>query len=367
MIEPATGEILCTVTSPSYDPSLLIGRQRTQNFQLLKRNPQQPLFDRSIQAHYSPGSTFKPAQALIFLQEGVITKDKLYTCIGGYPYLGGSPKCHGHYSPLSLVYSLTTSCNAFYCWGLHDMLDNRSRYPSIQQAFEAWKNYMVAMGYGYRLGVDLPGEARGFIPNSETYDNSYNKRWNSSSIISIAIGQAEIDATPLQICNLAATIANRGYYIVPHVVREIQDMPLDEKYRTKKYTGIDEEYYEFVVEGMRGAVIGGGTCQSMASPYSLEICAKTGTVQNPHGRDHSACIAFAPRNNPKVAIAVFIENGGFGATIAVPVARLMLEKYLFGELFEWEKWEETRVTNWSTAPGSPNYIKKVVEVDPYGD
>jgi penicillin-binding protein 2 len=241
MIEPATGEILCAVTSPSYDPNLLIGRQRTENYNTLNRDPQLPLYDRSVQARYSPGSTFKPAQALVFLQEGVITKDKTYTCIGGYPYLGGSPKCHGHYSPLSLVFSLATSCNAYYCWGLHDMLDNRSNYGTVQEALEAWRNRLVSMGFGEQLGVDLPGENSGFIPGSRFFDNNRNKRWNSSSIISIAIGQAEIGASPMQICNLAATIANRGYYVVPHVVREIQDMPLEEKYRTKKYTGIDEE------------------------------------------------------------------------------------------------------------------------------
>ncbi len=360
MIEPATGEVLCLVTSPSYDPNLLIGgRQRGLNYQVLLRDPQRPLFDRSIMGSYSPGSTFKPAQGLIFLQEGVVTKDKTYSCAGGYPYLGGRPKCHPHISPISLIPSIATSCNAYYCWGLHDMLDSRSRYKTIQEAFEAWKNYIVAQGYGHSLGVDLPGERRGFIPNSHVYDRVYNKRWNSSSIISISIGQGEISATPLQICNLAATIANRGYYIVPHVVHEVQDMELEEKYRTPEYTGINKEYYEYMVEGMRAAVTG-GTCGQMYLP-DIEVCGKTGTVQNPHGRDHSACIAFAPMNNPKVAIAVFVENGGAGARVAVPVARLMLEKYLYGEVPESDKWLEFQMQNWSTLPGSVNYISKPKE------
>jgi len=366
MIEPATGEILSLVTSPSYDPALLTeGRQFSENYQMLQSEQYRPLIDRSIMGNYSPGSTFKPAQALAFLQEGVTTKEKTYSCFGGYPYLQGHPACHPHFSTTSLVFSLSTSCNSYYCWCLHDMLDDRSRYPTVQEAFEAWKNHIVAMGYGYPLGIDLPGESRGFIPNSQFYDNNRNKQWNSSRIISIAIGQGEITATPLQLCNLAATIANRGYYKAPHVVREIQDMPLDERYRTEKYTGINREYYEYVVEGMREAVLG-GTCVGL-NLWGLDICAKTGTVQNVHGRDHSACIAFAPMNDPKVAIAVFVENGGTGAQVAIPLAKLMLEKFFYGDVLEWDKWNETRMTNWSTMPGSVNYIKRTVEIDDHVD
>ena len=362
MIEPSTGEILCLVSSPTYDPNLLIGigRQSGSNYMMLERDPLRPLFDRSIMGTYSPGSTFKPAQGLIFLQEGVITKDKVYSCDHGYTFSSKrQPKCHGHGSPLSVAPALATSCNSFFCWGLHDMLDDRSRYSNVQEAFEKWKNYIVAMGFGYTLGVDLPGEKRGYIPNSNVYDMIYNKRWTSSSIISTAIGQGEITATPLQICNLAAIIANRGEYITPHVVREIQDKRLDEQYITKKNTGINREYYEYAVEGMRGAVLG-GTCQKLYLP-DIEVCAKTGTVQNPHGRDHSACIAFAPRNNPKVAIVVFAENGGWGADVSVPIAKLMIEKYLYGEIPESDKWNEYRMMNWSTLPGSASYIKKKVD------
>ena len=366
MIEPATGEILSLVTSPSYDPALLTGGEFSENYRMLLREQHYPLMDRSIMGRYSPGSTFKPAQALAFLQEGVTTKDKVYSCYTGYPLLGGHPACHFHSSLTSLVYSLSTSCNAYYCWCLHDMLDDRSRYPTVQEALDAWRKYHVAMGYGYPLGVDLPGENGGSIPNSTVYDNNRNRRWNSSSIISIAIGQGEIVATPLQICNLAATIANRGYYKVPHVVREIEDMPLEEKYRTEKYTGINREYYDYVVEGMRDAVLG-GTCTRLSVLWGLDICAKTGTVQNLHGRDHSACIAFAPMNNPKVAIAVFVENGETGARVAIPLAKLMLEKFFYGDVLEWDKWEEIRMTNWSTMPGSPNYMRRTIEVDEHAD
>jgi len=356
MIEPSTGEVLCLVTSPSYDPNMLNGRQKMQdNYPTLNRDPNRPLLDRSIMGTYSPGSTFKPAMGLIYLQEGVITKEKTYTCAGGYTYLDGHPHCHSHFSPISLVPALATSCNSFFCWGLHEMIDFRSRYKTVQEGFEVWKNYIVSMGYGYPLGIDLPGEIRGFIPNSKYYDKVYNNRWNSSSIIGVAIGQHEINATPLQICNLAATIANRGYYITPHVVQSVQDENLAEQYTTRKSTGINREYYEYVAEGMRGAVTG-GTCKALYMP-DIEVCGKTGTVQNPHGRDHSACIAFAPYNNPKIAIAVYVENGGWGATVSIPIARLMLEKYFYGEIPYYDRHLETLMTAWSTAPNSPYYKK----------
>ncbi|MDR0835442.1 MAG: penicillin-binding protein 2 [Tannerella sp.] len=362
MIEPSTGEILCLVSAPSYNPALLAGRQRRINYPILNEDPLLPMLDRSIMGSYSPGSTFKPAQGLIFLQEGVITKETTFSCAAGYTFLGGHPGCHPHFSPLSLVPALSTSCNSYFCWGLRGMLDNRSRYPSIQEAFEVWKNYMVKMGYGFKLGVDLPGEFRGYIPNSMSYDKAHNKHWNSSSIISIAIGQGEINATPLQICNLAATIANRGYYYVPHVVNKIKDTPLDEKYTTKKYTGIESQYYGYIVEGMRSAVTS-GTCTTLYMP-GIEVCAKTGTIQNPHGRNHSSCIAFAPKDNPKIAICVYVQNGGSGAQLAVPIAKLMLDKYFHGEIPDADKWMVDVYQRWSTMPGSYNYLpKKAAEDD----
>ena len=330
MIEPETGEVLCMVSSPTYDPSLLVGRIRGKNYAALQKDPLKPLFNRPLMAQYPPGSTFKPTQGLIFLQEDVITADTRFTCAHGYTYRGGKPACHGHPSPLPLVGALATSCNSFFPWGLHYLLDDRSRYPSVQQAFDVWKDYMVSMGYGYRLGIDLPGEKRGYIPNSKVYDKIYRGRWNSSTVISIAIGQGEILATPLQICNLAATIANRGFFITPHVVKEIQDTPLDSLYTERRYTGVDTKYYPLIAEGMRGAVIGsawGATCRGANLP-DIEVCGKTGTAENPHGKDHSIFMGFAPYEHPKVAIAVFVENAGFGATYAVPIGRLMIEKYL---------------------------------------
>lgn len=343
MIEPETGEVLCLVSSPNYDPGLLVGRQRGKNHDLLSKDPQTPLIDRAITGFYPPGSTFKPTQGLIFLQEGVITPETMYTCAHGYTYSPKrKPACHGHGSPLSLVPALATSCNSFFCWGLHDMFDSRRRYPTIQNAFEVWKNHLVSMGYGYQLGIDLPGERRGFIPNSKFYDKQYS-RWNSTTVISIAIGQGEIAATPLQICNLTATIANRGHFITPHVVKEIQDTPLDTLYTNKRYPTVEAKYYDIVAEGMRNAVLG-GTCWAAAIP-GIEVCGKTGTAENPHGKDHSAFIGFAPYKNPKVAICVYVQNGGFGAAFGVPIGKLMMELYLKGEIAPEDKALEERMTN----------------------
>ena len=352
MIEPETGEVLCLVSSPSYDPNLLVGRQRGKNHIMLSKNSDKPLLDRAIMGRYPPGSTFKPTQALTFLQEEVITTETLYTCAHGYTGArNGKPACHGHASPLNVTYALATSCNSFFCWGLRDMIDSRRRYTSVGEAFEVWKNYLVSMGYGYKLGIDLPGENRGFLPNSEYYNKYHGKRWSSSTVISIAIGQGEVLATPLQICNLAATIANRGYFITPHVVKEVQDTPLDSLYTDKRYTMVERKNYEIVAEGMRNAVIG-GTCRG-AAITDIEVCGKTGTAENPHGKDHSAFIGFAPYRNPKVAICVYVENGGFGATYGVPIGKLMMEKYLKGEISEENKLLEETMSN---AVVSPNVL-----------
>lgn len=350
VIEPETGEILAMVSAPTFDPSMLVGRMRGKNHQLLEKDPNKPLFDRPIMAYYPPGSTFKPVQGLVFLQEGIISPQTMYTCYHGYPLRGGKPACHGHASPLNLVSALATSCNAYFCWGLHDMLDSRKRYPSIQEAFEVWKNHVVSMGYGYKLGIDLPGEKRGYIPNSQVYDKIYRKRWNSSTIISTAIGQGEITSTPLQIANLAATIANRGYFFTPHVVKKIEDMPLDTLYTKKRKTSIDSHYYDYIVEGMAQAV-SGGTCRGTYMP-DIEVCGKTGTAENPHGKDHSIFMGFAPKDHPKIAIAVFIENAGFGAEYAVPIGKLMFEKYLRGEIPEASKATEEFIVNSVIMPGN---------------
>jgi len=328
-IEPKTGEILALVSSPSYDPSLLIGKDRGKNYRNLANNRHKPLFDRSIMAAYPPGSTFKPTQGLIFLQEGIVNLHTAYPCHRGYINAGLRVGCHGHYSPITLKPAIQTSCNAYFCWGFKYMMDNRSRYGSPGKAFEVWKNHMVSMGYGYKLGVDMPGESRGFIPNTAFYDKIYGQdKWSGQSIISDAIGQGEILATPLQIANLSATIANRGYYITPHVVKEIMGVGVLKSSVERHDTDIDKRFYTDIVEGMRMAVLG-GTCTRANIP-GLDVCGKTGTAQNPHGRDHSVFMGFAPMNDPKIAICVYVENAGFGATYAVPIGALVLQRYLQG-------------------------------------
>lgn len=331
-IEPSTGEILCMVSSPTYDPKLMVGRQRGKNNNLLQQDPMKPLLNRAIAGRYPPGSTFKTSQALTFLQEGIISPTgTAYPCSRGFHFRGLTVGCHGHGSPLPLVPAIATSCNGYFCWGLYHMFGNRSKYPRVQDAMTRWKDYMVSMGFGYPLGVDLPGENRGMIPNADYYDKAYRGSWNGVTVISIAIGQGEVCLTPLQIANLGATIANRGYYITPHVVKEVQGEPLDTAYTMKHYTMVSRENYEYVVQGMRSAVTG-GTCRS-ANTTMYEVCGKTGTAQN-RGQDHSAFMGFAPKDNPKIAIAVYVENGGFGATFGVPIGALMMEQYINGHLSE---------------------------------
>lgn len=354
MIEPSTGEILCLVSSPTYDPSILLGREFSKNYLTLERDANKPLFNRAIQGMYPPGSTFKTTQGLIFLEEGIITAETMYSCARGYPPGGGRPKCHGHASPLSLVPALATSCNSYFCYGLNAMLSNRKKYTSISEAFDIWKDHLVEMGFGYKLGVDLPSEKRGFIPNSQFYSKAFKTdKWYAQNVISIAIGQGEILATPLQVANLGATIANRGYFYTPHIVRQIQDSILDKTYTERKYTGIKEEYYQATAQGMANAVTG-GTCRGINLLPEIAVGGKTGTSENPHGRDHSWFMGFAPVDKPQVAIAVLVENAGFGARFAVPIARLMIQKYLKGEIPASEKYLEDNMANAVILPNMLN-------------
>lgn len=329
-IEPSTGEVLCMASSPTFDPQMLVGRKRGENHRLLSQDKQKPLLNRAIMGTYPPGSTFKTSQALTYLQEGIITPTTQFPCALGFRFKGLHVGCHEHSSPIALAPSLATSCNSYYCWGLYRMIGDE-KYGSPQNALTRWKDHMVAMGFGYRLGIDLPGEARGFIPNAGFYDKWYNKRWNGLTIISISIGQGEVTLTPLQIANLGATIANRGHYITPHIVKEVQDEVLDSIYRFPKYTMVDKRHYETIIQGMREAVLN-GTCAAADLP-DFEVCGKTGTAQN-RGKDHSAFMGFAPMHDPKIAVAVYVENGGFGAVYGVPIGALIIEQYLTGTLSE---------------------------------
>ena len=335
-IEPSTGEILCMVSSPTFDPHELVGRQRGQHHRALQRDSRKPLLNRAIMGTYPPGSTFKTAQGLTFLQEGIIDKESpLFPCSHGFSFRGLHVGCHGHGSPLSLVPALATSCNSYFCWGLFRMLGD-DKYGTPQKALTVWKDHMVSQGFGYRLGTDLPGEQRGFIPNAQFYDRVYRGSWNGLTVISISIGQGEILTTPLQIANLGATIANRGYFITPHVVKEVEGEQPDSLYTAKRIPTIDHKYYEWIVEGMRAAVTGStgsATCRMAGVMLpDVEVCGKTGTAENPHGKDHSVFMGFAPMDNPKIAIAVYVENGGFGAVYGVPIGALMIDQYLHGKL-----------------------------------
>ncbi len=328
-IEPSTGEVLCLVSSPSYDPHLLIGADRGKNYKELAANPHKPLLNRAIMGQYPPGSTFKTSQGLTFLQEGVITPSTAYPCHRGFILGRLKVGCHGHGSPIQLNGAVQTSCNGYFCWGFYHMI-SKGRYGSYEKAFTRWKDYMVSMGFGYRLGIDLPGEKRGFIPNSAYYDKWYKPGgWTGATIISDAIGQGEVLLTPLQIANLGATIANRGYYYTPHIVRSVEGRALDTTFTKRHYTMVDKANYELIVRGMRSAVMG-GTCRGGAIP-GIEVCGKTGTAQN-HGRDHSIFMGFAPMNEPKIAVSVYVENGGFGATYGVPIGSLIMEQYINGQL-----------------------------------
>ena len=328
-IDPRTGEVLCMVSSPTYDPRIMVGRQRGKNHRLLSHDLWKPLLNRSIMGMYPPGSTFKTSQALTFMSEGIISPGTAFPCHHGFYCRGLHVGCHSHPSPISLVNAISTSCNGYFCWGLYYMMGNRRKYKNVQDAMSMWRDYMVSMGFGYKLGIDLPGEKRGMIPNAEYYDRNYHGSWNGLTIISISIGQGEVTLTPLQIANLGATIANRGYFYTPHVVRKVQGEPLDTAYTRRHYTKASQRAYNYVVAGMRSSALK-GTCR-MLGKYDFEACGKTGTAQN-RGHDHSVFMGFAPMNEPKIAISVYVENGGWGADYGVPIGGLMMEQYLKGKL-----------------------------------
>ena len=344
-IEPSTGEILAIVSMPNYDPALLVGRVRSANYNKLSIDVSKPLFDRAVMASYPPGSTFKIAQGLVGLQEGTLTPDTRYSCPGGYPVGPKMMKCHGHASPLNLPEAIGNSCNTYFAHVFRTMLDNK-KHGSVRDNYETWRNDILSFGFGDRLGVDLPQELRGNVPSSDYYDKSLflYGGWKSLTVISLSIGQAEMGCTVLQMANFAATIANGGYYYTPHLIKQINRRDtIPPQYAVRHYTAVDTAYFEVIREGMYHATTGaGGTARWVTIP-GIEMCGKTGTSQNPFGNDHSTFIAFAPKDNPKIAIAVYVENAGFGATWAAPVASLMIEKYLTGEIKR--TWWEERMLN----------------------
>jgi penicillin-binding protein 2 len=325
-IDPPTGEIILMVSAPSYDPNLLVGRKRSTNYSILDRDSiNKPMWNRAIIGRYPPGSTFKLANALIALEEHAISTSDRFSCSGK----ASKPiSCtHNHVSPLAIREGIRESCNSFFWNTFRQIMSHKSNSAA---SYQTWRDYITSFGFGQKLSTELSSEVKGNIPEVALYDKWYTPgHWNSMTIRSLAIGQGEIEATPLQMVNLCALIANRGYYIEPHIVRAIQDVnreirPLQFE---KKVVNISPEHFNTVIGGMQ-AVIEETRLQYTVKQDSFIVCGKTGTVQNPHGADHSAFVGFAPRDNPKIAIVVFIENAGFGATYAAPIAGLLMEKYL---------------------------------------
>ena len=329
-IEPSTGEILVMVSSPTYDPDELVGRERGNNYMEMLGNKRRPLFNRAVSSPYPPGSTFKLVQGLIGLQEGVLTPAQRYACHEGYQVGRLRLRCHRHASPVDLRGAVATSCNAYFCYVFRDILDN-PRYGSVKTGFDHWKEYVESFGFGRRLGSDFLGEKNGYVPDRAFYDRVYRGSWNSLTVLSLSIGQGELGCTPLQMANLAAIVANRGYYYIPHIVKQIEGQDsIDRRFYEKHYTGVDSRHFEPIVEGMwRGVNTDGvGGTSRLAELKGYDVCGKTGTAQNPHGQDHSTFLSFAPKDNPRIAISVYVENGGSGASTALPIASLIEEYYL---------------------------------------
>lgn len=345
-IEPQTGEILSFVSSPTFNPSNLVGRERGMHFAKLRSDTLDPLYNRGVLAYqYPPGSTFKVINALIGLHEDVVQPYTRYKCAMGYRSGRVHVGCHYHKSPLNFVQGIQNSCNAYFCNVFRNILEDKD-YPDIHAAFNNWRDHVVSFGLGQELGIDLPVEEAGLVATTDYYDHYYGKNgWRALTVLSMAIGQGELGVTPLQLANMASVMANRGYYIPPHFIKEIEgDLAIPEEFKTPVYSTIDSAHFPLVIEGMDLAVNGGeGSTARIAQLKDIVVCGKTGTAQNPHGEDHSIFIAFAPKDDPQIAISVYVENGGFGSTWAAPIASLMIEQYLTGEIKR--KWVENRILN----------------------
>lgn len=343
-IEPSTGDILAMVSSPGIDVDMLA--DFGQHYNDILSNPYKPMFNRAVQAPYPPGSVFKLVNGLIGLQEEVFTPQTMYPCSMGYHFGKSKLGCHAHKSPINFEESIMMSCNAYYCYILRSILENK-RFGSIDEAMDTWREYVMSFGFGQKLGSDFPSELGGFIPDSKYYNRYYRKGgWKATTVISLSIGQGEIGCTPLHLANLCATIANRGFYYIPHIIKDSENVAIDPKYKERHYTKVDTVHFPKVINGMYRAVnsgFGSGGTASIAAVKGLDICGKTGTAQNPHGHDHSVFICFAPKDNPRIAVAAYVENGGFGATWAAPIASLLTEMYLNGEIGEDRKALEKRM------------------------
>jgi penicillin-binding protein 2 len=349
-IEPKTGEVLSMVSSPTYDPDLLTGQDRTKNFAKLVFDSLKPLFVRQFKAPYPPGSTYKPTLALVGLQEGAIQSSSSYFCPGAYVVAGLHVKCDAvHGTVPNLSSAIQHSCNTYFCNYFRKTIDYQTN-SSVADGLDYWKKMLATFDLGVKTGIDLPSEGYGFVPGSAYYDKVYGaRRWNSVTIVSLGIGQGEIGETPLQMANVISAIANRGWFYTPHVVKEVAgDDSVIRKFREKHVIPIDTTYFKVVVEGLRQVVLAGTAAASQIP--GITMAGKTGTAQNPHGKDHSLFVCFAPIDDPKIAIAVVIENAGFGATYAAPIASLMVEKYLNDTISTQRKYLEERMMHTELLP-----------------
>lgn len=326
-IDPQTGEILACISAPSYDPNLLVGRERTKNYARLLNDPLQPLFNRALMAYYPPGSTFKLINDLIALKEGVLTPEKTYPCPGGYRMSSHTVKCDARHGSISLRPAIQHSCNTYHCYVFRSIVD-QEKFSSTREGYENWRKHVLSFGVGKRIYSDLPQELRGMVPSVNYYDKVFGKdRWRSSTVVSLGIGQGELGITPLQMANIMAIIANRGYYHTPHIIKKVGTSDEHSKaFLKKNYTLVPPAYFELILDGMQDVVERGTAAGSRVK--DITILGKTGTAQNPHGKDHSLFVGFAPRDNPKIAIGLMVENGGWGAQWAAPIGTLMIEKYL---------------------------------------
>lgn len=331
-LEPSTGEILAMISSPGYDPNLLVGgKERARNFTMLYHDSTLPLFNRALQAMYPPGSTFKLIDALIAQNDGVIGRHTSFPCARGYPPMGGKPKCHPH-APVDLVGSVAQSCNSYYSYVFREITDQK-KYPRFIDGYNHWRDVVMTFGPGTHLGTDLPYDKPGNVPSVEYYNKVFGKNgWRSNTIVSLGIGQAELLLVPLQMANVVATIANKGYYYTPHCIKGVgNEKTLDPKFKQKHFVGVQNpECYNNVIDGMQ-LCFDGGTAYAERIP-GIVACGKTGTAENPHGKSHAVFMAFAPRDNPKIVIACLVENAGWGGVWSAPVVSLMMEKYLTGKV-----------------------------------
>lgn len=326
-IEPKTGQILSLISSPFYNPVNFNIQNRGKYYAKAIKDPTKPIFNRAVSAPYPPGSTFKPVMALIGLEDGAINKHTHFKCAGQYRLGKRIIRCHFHNTNTSLRQSIASSCNTYYCHTFKRMFQS-SKYDNPETAYNSWRAYLQSFGLGSELGIDISGEYRGWLKDASFYDKMHGKgRWNYARIISLSFGQGELGLTPIQLANVAATISNRGHYFTPHVIKKIEGQKqIPSKYLLKNYTKISPDNFEPVISGMKEVTIS-GTASHIAID-NITIAGKTGTVQNPHGKNHSVYMAFAPVDSPQIAIAVVVEESGYGASWAAPIAHLMIEKYL---------------------------------------